>query len=279
MRAMSRRGKVIPFPRSPAPPSPAPTFTEVRRCRDQGEALVVRGLLESRGISAVLRSHIAQSVHPFSVGDQGKGEVIVLVADRDAHRARRISRAPNNPRRGAPPTATIRAHLRRYGALDRTLNVQRVPPRVACHRAPPRSWTLLIALAGFLRQAPRNLRKGLAPLPIPPPEQRIAPAKPARRPRRSRRPPPSHPQEPDCAGTAGARTAFPSNASCEAAPDGRQREAYRVEECGETSRAPQTKVRRPACLARLRGTAVEGAVPPQMAHHRSGACRRDPLER
>jgi hypothetical protein len=89
---MSRRGKVIPFPRSPAPPSPAPSFTEVRRCRDQGEALVVRGLLESRGIGAVLRSHIAQSVHPFSVGDQG--EVIVLVADRDAHRARRILARP-----------------------------------------------------------------------------------------------------------------------------------------------------------------------------------------
>src|SRR6185295_18014725 len=47
----------------------------------------------------------------------------------------------------------IRAHLRRYGALDRTLNVQRV--RLACgHRAPPRSWTLLIALAEFLRRAP-----------------------------------------------------------------------------------------------------------------------------
>ena len=40
----------------------------------------------------------------------------------------------------------IRAHLRRYGALDRPLNVQRV--RLAGgHRAPPRSWTLLIALA------------------------------------------------------------------------------------------------------------------------------------
>src|SRR6266511_485004 len=46
-----------------------------------------------------------------------------------------------------------RAQLRRYGALDRTLNVQRV--RLACsHRAPPRSWTLLIALAELLRQAP-----------------------------------------------------------------------------------------------------------------------------
>jgi len=56
------------------------------------QSLVVRGLLESRGIGAVLRSHIAQSVHPFSVGDQG--EVIVLVADRDARRARRILPSP-----------------------------------------------------------------------------------------------------------------------------------------------------------------------------------------
>jgi hypothetical protein len=94
MSRMSRRGKVIPFPRPPAPTSLASSsaLAEVRRCRDQGEALVVRGLLESRGIGAVLRSHIAQSVHPFSVGDQG--EVIVLVADRDAHRARRILARP-----------------------------------------------------------------------------------------------------------------------------------------------------------------------------------------
>jgi Putative prokaryotic signal transducing protein len=88
MSRMSRRGKVIPFPRPPASPASTSAFTEVRRCRDQGEALVVRGLLESRGIDAVLRSNLAQSVYPFSVGDQG--EVIVLVAGRDAHRARLI---------------------------------------------------------------------------------------------------------------------------------------------------------------------------------------------
>src|SRR6266545_7876631 len=56
----------------------------------------------------------------------------------------------------------IRAHLRRYGALDRTLDVQRV--RLACgHRAPPRSWTLLFPLAAFLRQARcsnRSMRGG-----------------------------------------------------------------------------------------------------------------------
>jgi hypothetical protein len=85
----SQRAKVIPFPRPPAPPSaPAPAFVEVRRCRDQSEALVVRSLLESEGIHVVLRSNLAQSVHPFSVG--GQGEVVVLAAERDAARARAI---------------------------------------------------------------------------------------------------------------------------------------------------------------------------------------------
>src|ERR1700720_4104189 len=52
----------------------------------------------------------------------------------------------------------IRAHLRRYGALDSRLNVQKV--RLAgCLRAPPRSWTLLLALAGVLRQGPRGMIK------------------------------------------------------------------------------------------------------------------------
>jgi Putative prokaryotic signal transducing protein len=88
MTAMARRAKVIPFPRAPRPPSTAPSFTEVRRCRDQGEALVVRGLLESEGIAVLLRSNLAQSVHPFSVGDQG--EVVVLVRSADADRARLI---------------------------------------------------------------------------------------------------------------------------------------------------------------------------------------------
>lgn len=89
---MALRGKVIPFPRSPRPTSPALGFCEVRRCRGQGEALVVRGLLESDGIRVVLRSNLAQSVHPFSVGHQG--EVVVLVADRDASRARLILARP-----------------------------------------------------------------------------------------------------------------------------------------------------------------------------------------
>ena len=64
--------------------------------------------------------------------------------------------------------------LRRYGALDSRLNVQKV--RLAgCHRAPPRSWTLLLALAGFLRQAPSlgESEGRSAHLPMPPPEHWI----------------------------------------------------------------------------------------------------------
>jgi hypothetical protein len=86
---MLRRARVIRFPKSPpAAASPAAGFVEVRRCRDQAEALVVRSLLESEGINVVLRSNLAHSVHPFSVGDQG--EVIILAPEHDAARARTI---------------------------------------------------------------------------------------------------------------------------------------------------------------------------------------------
>lgn len=86
---MARRARVIPFPRSPsAAPAAPPPFVEVRRCRDQAEALVVRSLLESEGIAVVFRSNLAQSVHPFSVGDQA--EIIVLTPEPDAPRARTI---------------------------------------------------------------------------------------------------------------------------------------------------------------------------------------------
>jgi putative signal transducing protein len=85
---MTRRAKVIPFPNSPRPPKPEPDFTEVHRCANQFEAMVIRGLLDSAGIHVVLRSKLAQSVHPFSVGDQG--EVIVLVPSAEAEPARRV---------------------------------------------------------------------------------------------------------------------------------------------------------------------------------------------
>ena len=84
---MARRGKIIPFPtRTPVPP-PADerTLVELHRC-DQAEAVVVKSLLESEGIPTVLRSRIALSVHPFSVGSQG--EVVVLVPESELPRSR-----------------------------------------------------------------------------------------------------------------------------------------------------------------------------------------------
>ena len=89
MIVMARRARVIRFPRPPArEPEATPGFVEVRRCRHQAEALVVRSLLESEGIRVVLRSNLAQSVHPFSVGDQG--EIVILAPEHDAPRARSI---------------------------------------------------------------------------------------------------------------------------------------------------------------------------------------------
>ena len=85
---MTRRGKVIQFPKRPPPPEPAPALGEVRRCRDQSEALVVRALLDGHGIPAVMRGQLVQSVHPFSVGDAG--EVTLLVHAVDADRARQL---------------------------------------------------------------------------------------------------------------------------------------------------------------------------------------------
>jgi hypothetical protein len=84
---MAPRGKIIRFPARPAEPPAAAGVVEVHRC-DRAEALVVRGLLESEGIPTLLRSQIAQSVHPFSVGAQG--EVAVLVPGAEAARSRLI---------------------------------------------------------------------------------------------------------------------------------------------------------------------------------------------
>jgi hypothetical protein len=87
---MRRRGQVIPFPRRPVEPEP-PTaerrLVELHRC-DQAEAMVVRSLLESDGIPAFLRSRLAHSVHPFTVGAQG--EVVVLVPPSELARARSL---------------------------------------------------------------------------------------------------------------------------------------------------------------------------------------------
>jgi len=70
-------GRVIPFPSRAPEPDDKLGFEELTRVRDQAEALVVRGLLEAHGIEVLLRTHVAPSVHPFSVGDQGAVQVLV----------------------------------------------------------------------------------------------------------------------------------------------------------------------------------------------------------
>jgi hypothetical protein len=82
---MVDRRKVIPFPQRRTPDDRE--VVEVHRCA-QAEAMVVRSLLESEGIPTFLRSRLAQSVHPFTVGAQG--EVVVVVPRAEAERSRRL---------------------------------------------------------------------------------------------------------------------------------------------------------------------------------------------
>ncbi len=101
---MARRGKIIRFPKIPSGSESwgakdERDFVEIYRCRDQSEALVLKGLFDSEEIPCLLRSRLAHSVHPFSVGDQG--EVTILVPESDVPRARllmaRISPGPSFP--------------------------------------------------------------------------------------------------------------------------------------------------------------------------------------
>ncbi len=95
---MQRRAKVIPLRKPAAEPPDERALVEVHRC-DRAEALVVKSLLESEGIPALLRSRIAHSVHPFTVGAQG--EVVILVPESEAQRSRillaRIAPGPSFP--------------------------------------------------------------------------------------------------------------------------------------------------------------------------------------
>lgn len=84
---MPRRGKVIRFPKGPPEPPDEHGLVEVYRC-DQAEAVVVKSLFESEGIPALLRSRLAHSVHPFTVGSQG--EVVILVPGSLARRSQRL---------------------------------------------------------------------------------------------------------------------------------------------------------------------------------------------
>ena len=61
-------------------------MVEVYRAVGEAEAQVIRGLLESRGISCLLQSNAAPSVHVFAV--DGMGEVRVMVWQEVAEKAR-----------------------------------------------------------------------------------------------------------------------------------------------------------------------------------------------
>ena len=92
---MRRKAKIIPFPGAPRgpihPASPEDAgehgLVAVHRC-DQSEAMVVKSLFESEGIPTLLRSRIAHSVHPFTVGSQG--EVVILVPEKEVTRTRAL---------------------------------------------------------------------------------------------------------------------------------------------------------------------------------------------
>ena len=84
---MARRGRVIPFPSSARPAKDVDGPIEVHRC-ERAEAMVVKSLFESEGIPTLLRSRLAHSVHPFTVGTQG--EIVIVVPAREGPRAKRL---------------------------------------------------------------------------------------------------------------------------------------------------------------------------------------------
>ncbi len=63
-------------------------MVEVYRAASEAEAQIIKGLLESYGISCLLKSHAAPSVHVFAV--DGMGEVKVMVWESMAGKAREL---------------------------------------------------------------------------------------------------------------------------------------------------------------------------------------------
>jgi hypothetical protein len=84
---MPRRRRVIPFSKSSRSVADAGGLVEVHRC-DHAEAMVVKSLFESHAIPTLLRSRIAHSVHPFTIGSQG--EAVIFVPQQEAARAARL---------------------------------------------------------------------------------------------------------------------------------------------------------------------------------------------
>jgi len=97
---MPTRRKPLAAPPIAAEPPLERGLREVCRC-DRTEALVLKGLFESEGIPTLLRSRVAHSVYPFSVG--GQGEVVVLVPASQATLSRRLLfRLAPNPATSLP---------------------------------------------------------------------------------------------------------------------------------------------------------------------------------
>ena len=69
-------------------------MVEVYRAAGEAEAQIIKGLLESYGISCFLKSNAAPSVHVFAV--DGMGEVRVLVQEEVAGKARELIRGEGN---------------------------------------------------------------------------------------------------------------------------------------------------------------------------------------
>ena len=63
-------------------------MVEVYRATSEAEAQIIKGLLESYGISCLLKSNAAPSVHMFAV--DGMGEVKVMVREEVAGKAREL---------------------------------------------------------------------------------------------------------------------------------------------------------------------------------------------
>ena len=63
-------------------------FVELEKVQGDFEAQVLKGLLESEGIDAIVKASLVHTVHPLTV--DGLGVVRVCVRDRDVPRAREI---------------------------------------------------------------------------------------------------------------------------------------------------------------------------------------------
>ena len=63
-------------------------MVEVYRANGEAQALIIKGLLESYGIPALLKSHASPSVHVFAT--DGMGEVRIMVWEERAEEAREL---------------------------------------------------------------------------------------------------------------------------------------------------------------------------------------------